>query len=147
MIDATNSIASSRTPSMTEAGAAQLRATPPAPQQAPTRQAENVQGVEVQISTAAREAAARDPVSAATDAVGDANAQRPGTTTSASLQQQVADGTASSNTSADPAAANAARGTEQNAPTNNTSRQAIQLFTQNNGTGNDAPSSPLRASA
>lgn len=146
MIDATNSISTSRTPGMAEAGAAQLRTAPAAPQQAPTRQAENTQGVEVQISSAAREAAARDPIQSSTDVVSDAEAQRPGTTTSAVLQQQSASSDAAG-ASSDPAAASAARGAESNAPSNSANRQAIELFMRNNGTGNDAPSSPLRASA
>lgn len=146
MIDASNSIASSRTPNAAEPGLAQLRASPPAPQQAPARQVENTAGVEVQISTAAREAAARDPVPSTADPVGNANAQEPGVRAANAPQPQATDAEAA-NASPDPAAANAARGTESNEPTSSSSRQAIQLFMQNNGTGNEAPSSPLRASA
>lgn len=146
MIDASNNIASSRTPNVAESSLAQLRASPPASQQPPSRQAESTAGVEVQISTAAREAAARDPVPSTMDPVGNANAQEPGVQAANAPQPRATDAEAA-NASPDPAAANAARGTASNEPSNSSSRQAIQLFMQNNGTGNEAPSSPLRASA
>lgn len=147
MIDASNNLSSSRALNTAENNVAQLRATPPAPQQAPARQAENVQGVQVQISTAAREAAARDPVQATTDTVTNADARGPVATQAAAQQQQAPSSAAASS---DPAAANAARGAasaDTNVPASSGSRQAMQLFMQNNGTGNEAPSSPLRASA
>ncbi|MFN3985233.1 MAG: hypothetical protein ACK4KV_07075 [Rhodocyclaceae bacterium] len=115
---------------------------PETPVAAPTaaRQAETAPGVDVQISTAAREAAARDPV-ATTEDVTDPQA----TSAAVSSARTGSDATAANVTTS----SQAEDGQARPAPTQSASaQQALQLFAETAGIGlEQANASPLRAVA
>lgn len=91
------------------------------------RQAEVPPGVEVQISTAAREAAARDPVPANSDAIATASA------------------TATGSASAPPAAPDGGSNTASATQVSPTQDRAMQMFNETAGIGlEQANPSPLR---
>lgn len=131
-----SNLSSARVNASTDLPTAENRAsTQPVPAE-PQRQAGAIPGVSVQISSAARELVARDPLSAS-----------PQSTTETRTNTALATGTAApspdaANTPEDPAGSNGIN------PQSAQARQAIQLFAETAGIGvNQQNESPLRTSA
>ncbi len=133
MMEAVNALSSARVSTPAELTSPQNRVETPKPAGAPERQAEAPPSVTVQISSAAREVAAREEASAAQD-----NNTTP--TPPPPPRPPAAD--ADSDTATDTSSSNAA--SAQSAQV----RQALQLFSDNAGSGvAQTKPSPLRASA
>jgi hypothetical protein len=134
MMEAVNALSSARVSTPAELTSPQNRVETPKPAGAPERQAEAPPSVTVQISSAAREVAAREGASAAQD-----NNTTP---TPPPPPRPPASADAGSDTATDTSSSNAA--SAQSAQV----RQALQLFSDNAGSGvAQTKPSPLRASA
>lgn len=145
MMEVAGTMSSARVNAPAELPAAENRTgveQAPAPQ---GRQPETIPGVSVQISAAAREAAARDALSASPESTA---ATRPSTEAAMSNAASAATGQLASRVEAPESPDRTASGDESANSQSAQARQAVQMFTETAGIGvNQQNDTPLRTSA